>query len=797
MNRAEFKKLVEEKILVLDGAMGALLIDLGLEPGRPPEEFNLEKPEIVAELHRKYVAAGADIILTNTFGGSRLKLAEFGLADKTEPINRRGAEIALESSGGKALVGGSIGPTGRYLPPIGSMEFSLALDVFREQARYLAESGVDLILVETISDIRELRACLIGIREVFAGPLIAQMTFSDGYNTITGTDPETAAAIMEALDVDAVGVNCSTGPKEIERVVEVMAASTHLPVAVQPNAGMPTIRNGRPFYPAAPEEMARYSEKFAELGANLIGGCCGSNPEHIRAIAGAVKGRAPVKRNFTRRSRLCSRDRTITIGDHKHTAIIGERINPSGRKKFAAEITAGDFSGVREEAEKQVRAGAAVLDINMGVPGENEAALMRRAVQVVQSVVSVPLCLDSANSEALEAGLQEIEGKPLINSVTAEEKKLDTIIPLAKKYGAALIGLPLDENGIPDTPEERLKLAEKIVNRAVEAGIPREDLYLDGLTLAASADSRAPAVTLKSIELLRGSLGVNTVLGVSNVSFGLPNRPEINASFLTMALCRGLSLPIVNPYSIPIQNAIIAADLLTGRDPQARRFLSQSVEREVPPPPAEKKEKPLELQLFDAVLFGNREGIVSLVNRALKAKIEPLTINDDILIPAMLEVGRRYDRKQFFLPQVIMAAETMHTAFAVLKSRIPAADEFRKATIILATVRGDVHDIGKNIVRTILENHGYRVIDLGKNVGSEEIIGRARAEKAEVVGLSALMTTTMAVMKQMVKEIKSSLAVKIIVGGAVVTRSFAKEIGADGYGKDASEAVKELEKVLN
>ncbi len=797
MNRAEFRHIVENRILILDGATGTRIIDLGLNPGHAPEEYNLDKSEIVAELHRQYLHAGADIILTNTFGGTRIKLGEFGLEDKTELINRRGAEIAREAIGDKALVGGSIGPTGRYLPPIGSLQFSEALKAFREQAQALARGGVDLMVVETISDIRELRACLIGVREVFEGPLIAHMTFSDGYNTITGTDPETAAAVMETLDVDAVGVNCSTGPKEIESVVKVMAESTALPISVEPNAGMPTIKNGKPFYPATPEEMADYSVKFAEYGAAIIGGCCGSNHRHIQAITKALLGMKPGVRNVPLRSRLCARDRTIYIGCSGYTPVLGERINPSGRKKFAAEIAAGNFSAVREEAEKQVKAGASILDVNMGVPGEDEAALMRRAVQVVQSTVSVPLSIDSASPEALEAGLMEIEGKSLINSVTAEDDKLNTIVPLAKKYGAALIGLPIDENGIPATVEGRMELGEKILNFALKAGIPRQDLYLDGLTMAASADSQAPIVTLRSIELFREKLGVNTVLGVSNVSFGLPRRADINASFLTMALCRGLSLPIVNPYSAPVHNAVIAADFLNGRDPQARRFLSLSAGREAVKAPPEKMEKPLEHQLLDAVIFGNREGVVDLVNRALKAKIPPMSINDDILIPAMLEVGRRYDKKKFFLPQVIMAAEAMHSAFAALKPHIPAAEKAHKATLILATVRGDVHDIGKNIVRTLLENHGYRVIDLGKNVSVEEIVRRAAKEEANAIGLSALMTTTMEVMRKTVEEIKSILDIKIIVGGAVVTRAFAEQIGADGYGKDASEAANELEKILS
>ena len=799
MNRSEFKRLIQDKILILDGAMGSALIAHGLSPGEAPELFNLDHPEIVAEIHRSFIEAGADVILTNTFGGTSIKLSEFELSDKMEILNRRAVETALEAAKGKALVAASIGPSGRYLPPIGSLRFKEALEAFRGQAKVVAESGVDLIVVETISDIRELRACLIGIREVFDGPLIAHMTFSDGFNTITGTDPETAAVVMEALGVDAVGVNCSTGPKEMESLVRVMLESTHLPVSVEPNAGIPILKGGYTHYPAAPDEMASYARKFTEMGAGIIGGCCGSGPEHISAIVKAVKDLKPAARNVPRRSRLCSRDRTVVIDDYLPTRIIGERINPTGRIKFRDEISAGNFSAVRVEADKQVKSGAAIIDVNMGVPGGDEVALMCRAVQVVQSAVNAPLSLDSANPEAIEAGLQEIEGKPLINSVTAEEDKLNTVIPLAKKYGAALIGLPLDESGIPETPEARLKLGEKILNRVLKAGIPREDLYLDGLTLSASADTEAPEITLKTIELFKQRLKVKTVLGVSNVSFGLPRRADVNAAFLTMALQRGLDLPIVNPYSQSIQGSIVVADLLLGRDPRASRFLSitKVKEEEVAIPAEEEEKRPLEEQLFDAVLFGNIEGIEPLLRKALKAGLKPMRINDEILIPAMLEVGRRYDRKKFFLPQVIMAAEAMHTAFTVLKPHIPAAEKATKGTVLLATVRGDVHDIGKNIVAVLVENHGYRVIDLGKNVSTIEIINQAEAVKADVIGLSALMTTTMSVMKEAVAELKASLNSKIIIGGAVVTRKFAEEIGADGYGKDAAEAVKEIEKILS
>ena len=800
MTRTEFNTLLNSRILFLDGAVGTFLIDAGLKPGQAPEEFNIGAPDAVFRAHRGYIEAGADIILTNTFGGSSIKLAEFGIEDKTAEINIKGAEIARKAvAGTSVLIAGSIGPSGKYLPPIGSLDFDSAVNTFRQQAQSLMDGGVDLMVVETMSDIREMRACLIGIREVYNGPIIAHMTYSDGFNTITGTGPETAAVIIEALDVDAIGVNCSTGPREMLPIVETLVKSTHLPVSVEPNAGMPRVISGVASYPEPPEVLAEYAVKFADAGVNIIGACCGSGPEHIRAMKEALQGHKLIKRNTPRKSRLCSRDRTVTIGDDLPVTILGERINPTGRKKFAQSLAGGNMNPVRAEADSQVKEGAAVLDVNMGVPGEDEPELMRKAVRTVQSVVNVPLCLDSADVDALEAGLKEIEGKPLVNSVTAEREKLDTVIPLVKKYGAALIGLPLDDHGIPETAEGRFKLGKLIVNEALKGGIPREDIYLDGLTMTLSADVHAPRITLETIRRFKQELGVRTILGVSNVSFGLPRRAEVNAAFLTMALQEGLDLPIVNPYSKAVKNAVSTADLLLGRDPGAKCYLEFA--RGIDSPSAKSKGGENELspaeKLSYAVITGNREETGTLVEQLLKDGVEAIKINDVILIPAILEVGERYDRKEFYLPQVIMAAEAMHAAFATLKPHLLAAGSVSKGTVVLATVKGDVHDIGKNIVATLVENNGYDVIDLGKNIGTNQVIAAIREHSADIVGLSALMTTTMVVMEQMVKEIKAEIETRIIVGGAVVTRQFADEIGADGYAKDAAGAVREIRKIIS
>jgi len=797
MTREQFKILLEKRILILDGAMGTFLIEAGLAPGQAPEEFNLIRPEAVLQAHRNYIAAGADIVLSNTFGGSAIKLSEFGLQDKTAEINVKGVEIARQAGDGKALIAGCIGPCGRYLPPIGTLDFDEAVNTFREQALILIRAGIDVIVVETMSDIREMRACLIGIREIYEGPIIAHITFPDGFTTITGTGVETAAAIIEALNVDAVGINCSTGVKEMLPLVETMVKSTHLPISVEPNAGMPRLTAGKTVYPETPAELADFAVKCAEIGVNLIGACCGSVPAHIAAIKKAVGNTVPMERNIPRRSRLCSRDKTVVIDDARPTVFIGERINPTGRKKFTEALAAGNMSEIRHEAGRQAECGASILDVNVGVPGADEPALMRKAVRAVQSIVSVPLALDSSNVLALEAGLKEIEGKPLLNSVTAEAEKLHSVIPLAKKYGAAILGLPLDEKGIPETVEGRLKLGKKIVEAALEVGIAKADIYLDGLTLTVSADTNAPKITLETIRRFKAELGVHTVLGVSNVSFGLPNRQQVNAAFLSMALVNGLDLPIINPYSQPVMEALKYSDLLTGKDYASRNFLAyvRGLEKDTDKQTL-LRDISLEDALKSAIILGNQESAVEHLKKLLKHGKNAFDINDQILIPAMMEVGWLYDKKEIFLPQVIMSAEAMHAAFEILKPLIKGQASVCKGRVIMATVKGDVHDIGKNIIAAMMENYGYEVIDLGKNICSGEIIAAVRNHRADLVGLSALMTTTMGVMRDMVREIKAEARVKIIIGGAVVTRKFAEEIGADGYAKDASEAVSEIAVLL-
>jgi 5-methyltetrahydrofolate--homocysteine methyltransferase len=799
ISRQEFRQRAEREIIILDGGLGVTLQNSGLGIGQAPEEFNLLHPDVVGAAQRRFIEAGAHVLLTNTFGGCRIKLEEYDLADKTREINFKAVEIARRAAAGnKVWVAGCIGPCGKYLKPIGTLDFKPAYETFTEQTRYLAQAGVDLLIIETMSDIREARAAMMAARENFSGPIIAQMTFADGRNTVTGTDPLTALTVFESLDADAFGINCSTGPEEIYGAISMVLNKTLLPLSVEPNAGMPRIHEGRTCFPASPQHLAEYAVRFAEAGVSLIGACCGAGAEHIAAIADALRGKSPVPRTRDRcRSRLSSRDRTVEICCDQPIRMIGERINPTGRKKLRTEIMEDKFHLVRQEAIEQVKAGADILDVNMGVPGIDEPETMRKAIQVVQKAVDVPISIDSANADAIEAALEEIEGKALINSVTAEDEKLDRILPLAKRFGAAVLGLTLDEKGIPETAEDRVKLARKIVNRALDLGIRHEDIFIDPLTLTISAEPKRSAESLKTLRLIKEQLGVTTVMGVSNVSYGLPNRSLINRTFLAMALQNGLDLPILNPFSESARETIHTANVLLNRDPSARKFIEIYGGIEDERAESSKDTRPVQQRLFDAILYGNREIVLDLLEETLKIIPEAVTINEEILIPALQEVGKRYDRRDFFLPQVILAAETMQDAFTRLRDLYPQGEAQHRGKIILATVKGDVHDIGKNIVATVLRNYGWDVIDLGKNVDTLDIIRQARESSPDFVGLSALMTTTMVEMGRVVKELaRAGIAAKVIVGGAVVTQDFANDVGAAGYGKDAMEAVRIVDLLL-
>jgi len=799
-----FLEAVMQRALVLDGAMGTMLQERGLRPGQAPEELNLTLPNVVADVHHQYRDAGADIIVTNTFGGNREKLSHYGLEGTLREINRAGVKIARAAAGESAYIAASIGPTGRFVEPVGDMSFDETFSVFREQAEVLIEAGADLITLETFLDIKEIRAAVIAIREISATiPIIAMLTFDDNGRSVLGTPPEAAAITLEAVGANIVGSNCGLGVDGIYDVLCSMRRVTDLPLISQANAGLPILKEGRTVFPGTPEEMTTYHDRLLDLGVRIIGGCCGTTPAHIRAIREALAGNdkpfVPPRpeRNITY---ISSRSAIVAIGGNNPAAVIGERINPTGKKTFAAELREGQVSYIRREALEQSAAGATLLDVNVGTPGIDESAAMERAVFCITGAVTNPLVLDSSNPDALERGLKASDGKVLVNSVSGEEKSINRILPLVKKYGAAVIGLTLDEKGIPPTAEERTLVASKILDAAQRTGIPRRDLVVDCLTLTVSAEQKQAAETLKAIRMVKGTLDLNTVLGVSNISFGLPCRPLISSVFLAMALEAGLDAAIINPKERTMMDAWRAAMVLLQKDPHANAYIAACQDKLSPAPSEVKtavRPDDIRTMLSLAVINGDREGVLPLVDRALGEGLTPLQVSNEGLLPGLEEVGRRFGCNQVFLPQVMLSAETMQTAFSRLKNEMKQGSPVSEGKILMATVEGDIHDIGKNIVCTLLENHGFEVIDLGKNVPTERIVAEAKNLAVDAVGLSALMTTTMSEMENVIRKLRrEGIETFSMVGGAVVTQEYADEIGADLYASNAMEAVAKIKKLL-
>lgn len=802
--KTPFLEAIRERILVLDGAMGTMLQERGLKPGQSPEELNLTLPEVVAGVHREYRDAGADIIVTNTFGGNREKLSHYGLEDRLREINQAGVTIARDAAGDSAYVAASIGPTGKFVEPVGDLTFDAMAAIFREQAEALIDAGADLITLETFLDIKEIRAAVIAIREISATiPIIAMLTFDDMGRSVLGTPPEAAAITLDAVGADIIGSNCGLGVDGIYEILRAMRGVTGRPLISQANAGLPILRDGKTIFPGTPEEMTAYHDRMLELGVRIIGGCCGTTPEHIRAIRDALKGK---ERPFSADTAeqgvtwLSSRSGIAAIGGNHPAAIIGERINPTGKKTFAAELREGKVTYIRREATEQTAAGATLLDVNVGTPGIDEPATMEQAVFCVSGAVTVPLVLDSSNPEALERGLKAVDGKPLINSVSGEEKSLLRILPLIKKYGAAVIGLALDEEGIPGTADGRAAIAAKILDAAQKLGIPRHDIVIDCLTLTVSAEQKQAVETLAAIRKVKDDLSLNTVLGVSNISFGLPSRPLISATFFAMALHAGLDAAIINPKEQAMMDAWRAAMVLLQKDSRASNYIEAYRDKQSTDTPAtQAPSAPLDIQglLSRAIIDGDREGIHDLVEKALQEGLTPLQVSNEGLLPGLEEVGRRFAKNQVFLPQVMLSAETMQTAFSRLKEEMNQGSFATAGKILMATVEGDIHDIGKNIVCTLLENHGFEVIDLGKNVPAARIIQEARERKVDAVGLSALMTTTMAEMENVIRKLhEEGVKTFTMVGGAVVTEDYAREIGADLYARDAMEAVARVKELL-
>ena len=789
------------QILIFDGAMGTMLQARGLAPGQSPEELNLTMPEVVESVHLDYLNAGADIVITNTFGGSRLKLNEYHLEEQAAEINRRAVEIARSAckKAGHGLVAASLGPTGHFVTPVGDTSFDDMYAVYLEQAEAIASAKPDYFLLETFSDLGEIRAALLacldaGRREI---PVICSMTYTGG-RTLTGVSPAVAAVTLEALGASVIGCNCSGGPDELQQVAAELARYTELPLVAQPNAGLPLMVDGKVQYPLGAEQFAEEMKKFLPHQVAFLGGCCGTTPEHIACLRKAVAGYETAPRTVEPLGRLSCREHIVEIGGTTLPKMIGERINPTARKKLAQGLRDGNLDMIEKEAELQAEAGAHILDVNVGTHGIDEVQVMADVLTLLQQTVSIPLCLDSTKPDVLETALKLYQGKALINSVNGEEASMKNILPLAKRYGAAVVALTLDENGIPAKAEGRLEIAKRIVAACEAHGLKRQDIYIDSLVLTVGTDVNGPKETLRTMELIREELpGVNLLLGVSNVSHGLPNRPKLNSAFLAMAIGKGLDLSIINPLDEMMKNAWQSAALLAGRDENAENYLQLNSEQTASAIPVAADETP-SLEAVTRYVVKGSSGIAKVVQALLDNGVEAMTIINEGLIKGLNEVGEKYEKGVFFLPQLMRSAEVSQQAFDLLEGHLQSGEGFQKGTLVVGTVKGDIHDIGKNMVAVMVKNHGYRVIDLGKNVPAETFVDAVLEHKAEFLGLSALMTTTMQEIPAVIALLREkSPQTKVIIGGAVITEEFAQEAGADGFGRDAVQAVKLMDSFLN
>lgn len=780
------KTLNFDDFIIFDGAMGTMLQTFGMKAGDLPETYNILEPDVIEKIHKEYINAGAMVVTTNTFGANRFKFSDTKF--KLKDIIQKGVEIAKKAAGDQ-FVALNIGPLGQLMKPYGNLSFEDAYDAFKEQVLIGTQAGADLILIETMSDIYEAKAAILAAKENCNLPVICTMTLQENGRTLTGTDPLTMVNIIQNLGVSALGLNCSLGPEEMIPLVPKVLEHAKIPVIIQANAGLPKLVNNETFFDVTPSDFASFVRKMAKEGVTIFGGCCGTTPEHITTLKNSLKDLTPLKPQGTPISAVSSSTRTEILG--REVKIIGERINPTGKKLLKAALIKGNMDYVLKEAINQKEKGAHILDVNVGLPEINEQDVMVEAIKEIQGIVNLPLQVDSVVPEVIEAGARVCNGRPIINSVNGEDAIMEKIFPIVKKYGCLVIALTLDEKGIPNTAAERLAIAEHIIAKAKTYGIPKEDIIVDCLVLTASAQQKEVKETIDAVKLVKEKLGVPTTLGVSNISFGLPSRAILNRTFLATALGAGLDTPILNPMEEDMISTVAAFNLLWNYDKDSKAYIQaySGLTPTAPNPSTQTTEKDLK----KVIISGLKEESAVIVNRLLET-MTGLEIVDNYLIPALDIVGEKYEVGEIFLPQLIQSAESVKKAFEVIKEHMVKTNSeeasIEKGKIALATVKGDIHDIGKNIVKVLLENYGYEVYDLGKDVPIEKVVEMVRKENIPLVGLSALMTTTVKNMELTIEALRKQCPeCKIMVGGAVLTKSYAHMIGADFYARDARESV--------
>ncbi len=829
MTKQELRELIEQGPLLLDGATGTNLQEAGMPVGVCPEEWILEHPDVMKKLQADYVKVGTKIVYAPTFTGNRIKLAEYGLENRLEEMNRQLVALSKEAVAGAAYVAGDMTMTGQQLFPLGELRFEELVEIYKEQAGILADAGVDLFVVETMMSLQECRAAVLAIKEVCDLPIMVSLTYNEDGRTLYGTSPEIATVVLQSLGADVIGINCSTGPEEMIAPVQRMAEYATIPILAKPNAGLPELENGKTVYKTTPEEFASVGKKLVEAGAAIVGGCCGTTPAHIKALSDAVKKMKvhhPLKEH---RRVLTSERKLVEISLDGNFMVIGERINPTGKKKLQAELREGSLNLVRTMAMEQEENGAVILDINMGMNGIDEKQMMKEVIYEVTSTVDCPLCIDSSHVDIIEEALRIYPGRALINSISLEKDKFEKLLPIAAKYGAMFILLPLSDEGLPKNSAEKHGIIRTILEEALRLGMQKEDIIVDGLVATVGANPDAALECFETFSYCKNELQLPTVCGLSNISFGLPERTYVNTAFLTMAIANGLNLAIANPSQELLMNAAFASDMLLHKPQSDIRYIERMnffAERKtangqpgaagqsngIGQPGAAGQsdgtgqaagtvnaDSKMRSAVFDAVLKGNKGNILNEVKLLLSQGEKPGDIINEHLIPAINEVGNLFEKQKYFLPQLISSANTMKTAIEYLEPMLGGEDGGKDMpVIVIATVEGDIHDIGKNLVALMLKNYGYQVIDMGKDVPAERIVERAMKENAKIIALSALMTTTMMRMKDVVELAREKeCTAKIIIGGAAITPSFADEIGADGYSKDAADCVKLVERILN